>query len=77
MLEGNKDNWKDKIRFIAIHFHEVDEKRLDWVFQKKLDFLEIYYLEDGVIDSFPRKNGIGHVPFIFMIDKEKNIKYKN
>ncbi len=55
----------------------IDEKRLDFVLQKKLDFLEIYYLENGVNDSFPRKNGISHVPAIFMIDKEKNIKFKN
>ena len=77
MLEENKEKWKNKIRFIALHFHEIDEKRLDFVLQKKLDFLEIYYLENGVNDSFPRKNGISHVPAIFMIDKEKNIKFKN
>ena len=77
MLEENREKWKDKIRFIALHFHEIDEKRLDFVLQKNLEFLEIYYLENGVNDSFPRKNGISHVPVIFMIDKEKNVKFKN
>jgi len=77
MLEENKEKWKDKIRFIALHFHDIDEKRLDWVLKKKIDFLEIYYLENGVNDSFPRRHGIGHVPAIFMIDREKKIKFKN
>ena len=41
------------------------------MFQKKIDFLEIYYLENGVMDYFPKNHGISHVPCIFMIDKEK------
>ncbi len=77
MLEENKDKWKDKIRFIVLHFHPIEKDRFDWVFQKKLDFLEIYYLEEGVMDYFPRHYGISSVPCIFMIDKEKKIKFKN
>lgn len=76
-LEENKEKWKNKIRFIGIHFHKIDKNKLDWVFQKKIDFLEIYYLENGVMDYFPKHHGISHVPCIFMIDKEKKIKFKN
>ena len=77
MLEENREKWKDKIRFICLHFHEIDKERLDFALSKKFDFLEIYYLEKGVNDYFPRKHGIGHVPVIFLIDKEKKIKFKN
>ena len=38
MLEENKEKWKDKIHFIALHFHDIDEKRLDWVLKKKYFF---------------------------------------
>ena len=77
ILEENKEKWKDKIRFIAIHFHEIEEKKLEWVFKKNLDFFEIYYLDNGVMDEFPRHFNINHVPFIFMIDKENKMKFKN